>query len=232
MKIKHATNMKTNRILRNSCAAALSAALLFALEPASHAANLVYYVTLNVASLQANPDAPFSLDLQLQTGSANATTGAGNVTNTVALSNFVFLNGSATVTPNFTSGGETGSFANTVTLTNSSSTNEFAAAFNSQVTQISFKVTQTTNSEVATGPITMDQFNVLIDDNNTGDGFVPTTAPGGADVNAFSSTSSPDPGVTASITAIPEPRSTAMLCLGGALLSLWGFRRKNSKACA
>ncbi len=60
--------------------------------------DLTYTVTLNLGTLDINPSDTFSLDLQFITGS-------GNVTNTVKLSNFQFLGGSADSTPEFTSGG-------------------------------------------------------------------------------------------------------------------------------
>jgi hypothetical protein len=244
MKIKRTTNMKIKKRTRLiCCAAVLSTAFLLALAPASRAANLIYTVTLYTSSLDSNPDAPFSLDLQLLTGSGNPTTGAGNVSNTVTLSNFTFLGGSASGTPNFTAGGESGSLAGGLTLTNSSGNNEFAEAFSSSVTSITFKVNETLNTEVVgSGLPTPDTFSVFIDDNNTADGFVPTTAPGGADalviselvsgdtfssVGFYDSTSSPDPGVV----AVPEPGSTGMLCLGGTILAIW-VRRKTSRVCA
>src|SRR4051812_26365032 len=100
--------MKTNRLAR-ACGAALLATALLALAPSSHAADLVYYVTLDLSSLIGNPNQPFSLDFDLVTGSS--TGGHGNVTNTVTLSNFIFTGGTPTGTPNFTLGGQSGSFA-------------------------------------------------------------------------------------------------------------------------
>jgi len=212
--------MKTTRIIRALGAAVLSTALLLALAPASRANNLIYYVTLNVASLDSNLDAPFSLDLQLAPGS-------DNVTNTVTLSNFTAFGGSFTGVT-YTAGGESGSVGTSVVLTNSNpSNNEFAEAFSNTTTSIMFKVNETNNQETVTsGTPAPDQFNVFIDDNNTADGFVPTTDPSGNDtlandamvaspllsqVNHYSS-QSPDSGVTTSI--VPEPGSAAMLLVG------------------
>jgi hypothetical protein len=224
---------KNNKRIR--FAAAVSAALLLGLASGGHAANLTYTVTINTLSLVNNTDAPFSLDLQLATGSGNPVTGAGNVSNTVTLSNFVFTGGSASGSPNFTQGGVSGSFATTLTLTNTAGNNEFAEAFSPGVTQISFNVTETLNTEtVGTGTPTPDQFNVFIDDNNTADGFVPTTDPTGNDTLVSSSLVS---GNTASsvqhntITAIPEPGTTAILCIGGVLLAIVA-RRKATQARA
>jgi hypothetical protein len=217
--------MKTTRLLRAS-GAALFIALLLGLAPASHAGDLIYYVTINTASLVGNGDQPFSLDFQLVTGSS--TGGHGNVTNTITLSNFAFTGGTPTGTPNFTQGGQSGSFATSIVLTNSSLNNEFAEDFTIFPTQIQFRVDETTNSEtVGSGTPIPDQFNVYLDDNNTASGFVPTTDPSGANtlvsstinsgillssVQTYSSTSSPDPGVSVSV--VPEPGSAAMLLVG------------------
>ena len=211
--------MKNTRILRAGGAALLAIALLQALSPASKAADLIYTVTLNTASLLGNADAPFSLDLDLVTGS-------GNVANMVTLSNFVFTGGVAASGPNFTQGGQSGSVASSVILTNSSPNNEFAIGFTTFPSQISFQVDETTNSEVVgSGTPIPDQFAVYLDDNNTASGFVPTTDPSGANtlvsstifsgmtlgsVTTYSSTT-PDAGVTA---AVPEPGSAALLLFG------------------
>ena len=214
--------MKTSRTARACGAAVLSALILLASAASSQAqtfGDLTYYVTLNVSSLTSNGNGPFSLDLQLNTGS-------GNVTNTVTLSNFTFTNGSATGSPNFTLGGETGSLTSSVTLTNSSATNELAQAFSGTTTQISFAVDETSNSELVSGGTAIpDQFSVYLDD-ATGS-FIPTTDSVNStlvteaitaqqtlgSVSTFSSTS-PDGGVTASVSAVPEPGSAAMLVLG------------------
>jgi small ligand-binding sensory domain FIST len=244
MKTKHNMNdMKTTLKLRVCCTTFLTAVFLLALAPASRAANLDYNVTLHMtSSILNNTNAPFSLDLQLATGS-------GNVTNSVALSNFVFTGVTAAGTSNYTAGTPSGSFASTLTLTvnNSTPISEFAEAFSTNVGaitgSISFHVSQTTISEtVGSGTAIPDQFNVFIDDNNTTDGFVPTTAPGGTDalltsaissgetvasVNTYSS-SSPDDGVTTNVQAVPEPGSWAMLCIGGLSLLAWRFKGRHA----
>lgn len=225
--------MKTTRIVRAFRAAALSAAFLLALAPASRAANLIYYVTLDVASLTSNANGPFSLDLQLVPGS-------DNVTNTVTLSNFTAFGGSFTGIPSFTNGGESGSVGTSVVLTNSDPVdNEFAEPFTSSTTLIMFKVNETNNAEtVGVGDPVPDQFNVAILDSGLSN--IQTTDPGGGNalvsdamvgspflsqVNTYTS-QSPDAGVTA---AAPEPGSAALLLLGaGGLLA----RRKRPAALA
>jgi len=208
--------MKITRSLCTGGAALLTAALALAFAPESRA-NFDFTVTINVASLVSNPNGPFSLDLQLADGS-----GLANSDNTVTISNFVFTGGSATGTPTFTSGGESGSFASSVVLTNSAFDNEFAQAFSSGVTQIQFTVDET--STVDTTP---EQFNVAIFDNNFMN--ITTTNPDSSDtliesaiirnetigsVKTFSSTGT-NGGVTASVAAaVPEPGSAAMLLVG------------------
>jgi len=217
--------MKTTRILSASGVALLSTTFLFALAPASRAADLVYNLTLNLNSLAINPNGPFSLDLQLVQGS-------GNVTNKVTLSNFVFTGGSPTGTPDFTSGNETGSLASSIVLTNTASDNEFAQAFSSGTTQLSFKVDETSNSElVGSGTPIPDQFNVAILDNGLNN--IPTTDPSGgntlvssaiaanqtlASVDAYSSLS-PDAGVTVNLSATPEPRSGVLGLLAACVMA-------------
>jgi hypothetical protein len=190
----------------------LSAASLFAFAPAAKAVtfpDLVYTLTLNLSSLPSNPNGPFSLDFQLATGS-------GNVTNTVTLSNFVFTGGTAVGTPDFTSGGESGSLASSVVLTNSSSFNELAQAFSSGVTQISFQVDETRNTDVVgNGTVTPDQLNVAILDNNRNN--IPTTDPSGANELATSVLVTTETAATVkqfSVAAVPEPSTYATL-LGG-----------------
>jgi hypothetical protein len=218
-----------NTLTKRVHGAILTAGLLLGCAASSNAAgqpDLNYNVILNVASIIGDSNGPFSLDLQLAPGS-------DNVTNTITLSNFTFLGGSASSTPNFTMGGESGSLATTLTLTNSNNIdNEFAEAFSAGVTQISFHVDQTVNPETGVNAIN-DQFNVSIDDNS---GFpFATTDPSGnnqlvsseiiegeslSDVKFYSSTS-PNPGVT----AVPEPKSSAMLLIGA--LGLFAWKRRS-----
>jgi hypothetical protein len=225
-------------------AALLSAGLSLAFVPAAHATtypDLVYYVKLNLSSLAGNANGPYSLDFQLATGS-------GNVTNTVTLSNFQYVGGGVTGTPNYTAGGESGSLATSLVLTDSSLNNEFAEALTAGVTQLSFKVDETPNSEVvSSGTPIPEQFNVFLDD-STGYSIPTTDSSGGtlvesdlgssstlATVETFTSTS-PDAGVTASVSAsapvlTPEPASTSLLLLGaGGVLGFLGLRRRLGNA--
>ena len=215
--------MKTKRILSAFGAALLSPAFMLALAPAAQAAtfpDLTYTVNLDLSSLGLNPNGPFSLDLQLVQGS-------GNVTNTVKLSNFSFTGGSATGTPDFTMGNESGSLATTVTLTNTSSDNEFAEAFSAGVTQISFTVDQTPNSEVVTsGTPIPDQFNVAILDTNLNN-LATTDISGGNTLisSALSSNATSASVDRYSLIAAPEPGSAAMFLLGACgVLGILGAR--------
>ncbi|MEP6669266.1 MAG: PEP-CTERM sorting domain-containing protein [Chthoniobacter sp.] len=233
--------MKMTRFLRTSCAAVLSTAFLLALAPAGHAANLVYWVTLNTTSLLGNSNAPFSLDLQLVSGS-------GNVSNTVTLSNFSLTGGSGSLSPTGTQtytplGNTSGSLLTSVVLTSPSGqpdgVNEYAEVLPAGVIQIVFKVTETNVAEVVgSGLPSPDQFNVFIDDNSTFS--IPTSdATGGtlvsnamvastflSQVNTYTS-QSPEGGVTASISSVPEPGSAALLLLGTVGLAA---RRKRTAA--
>ncbi|HSI15381.1 MAG TPA: NF038129 family PEP-CTERM protein [Chthoniobacter sp.] len=226
--------MKNNRIFRSFTKVALTASFLLALASVSNAANLVYFVTLDVASLVSNPNGLFALDLQLVPGS-------NNVTNSVTLSNFIVTGGTLTGSPDFTFGGATGSSASSITLTNSnSSDNEYAELFSSGVTRIQFQVTETSNSEtVGSGTPIPEQFNVAIYDNTQSN--IPTTDPSGGNtlvssaivagqtlssVQTFTSMS-PDAGVSAtvSLSAVPEPTSVGLLLVGACGLLA---RRKRS----
>jgi hypothetical protein len=230
--------MKPTRILSATSAALLITALLVAMAPAAKATtfpDLQYNVTLNLSSLNLLPNAPFSLDLQLVTGSA-----AANVTNTVTLSNFVFTGGTASGTPDYTNGNESGSLASSVVLTTGTTpvaqeANEFAEAFSSGVTSISFHVDQTPNSElVSSGTPIPDQFNVAILDNGLNN--VPTTDPSGAANDTYTLVSSAiSSSETASnvnyytIVATPEPSSTALsFVVAGGLLGLVLLRRRSA----
>jgi hypothetical protein len=218
--------MKNTRITGAFSALFLSAALL-AFAPAARATtypNLTYNVTLDLSSLGNDSNTPFSLDLQLVSGS-------GNATNTVTLSNFVFTGGTASGTSDFTSGNESGSLASTLTLTTGTSPtaqsdNEFAEALSSGVTQVSFSVNQTRNPEVVTsGTAIPDQFNVSVLDSDLDN--VPTTDPSGAANDTYTLVSS---AITSSetasqvnlyaldVAAAPEPSIYATLLVGLATL--------------
>ncbi len=221
--------MKTTRILGASGAAILSTAFLLAFAPAAQAAtfpDLVYSLTLNLGSLDLNPSAPLSLDFQLITGS-------GNVTNTVKLTNFVFTGGTAGAV-DIANGGESGSLASGILLTstpNGSLDNEIALALSSGVTQITFTVDQTPNSElVGTGTAIPDQFNVAILDGDFDN--IPTTDPSGGNAlvsSVLGSTSTLATVKQYSVVAAPEPSSTGLFLLGaGGLVAMLGLRRRNA----
>lgn len=201
--------------------AIVSALSLLALSQAKATTypDLTYNVTLNLANLAGYTDGPFSLDLQLADGS-------GNVTNTVTLSNFVFTGGTASGTPNFDTGGVTGSLASSLVLTDSSLDNEFAEAFSSGVTSISFNVDQTPNSEeVMSGTAIPEQFNVYLVDPNVN--YVPTTDPTGADTLISSDLGTQATVNQYTIVAAPEPAANSLLLSGGLLaggLALWRRR--------
>jgi hypothetical protein len=218
--------MKTKRILSASGAALFVTSLLLALAPAARATNfpdLTYLVTLTLNpsfDTSNNSNGPFSLDFQLDTGS-----GAPNIVNTVKLTSFTFTGGSASATPDFTSGGESGSIASGITLTTgptpvAQGDNEYAVQFSPGVTKITFKVDETPNSELVTsGTPVPDQFNVAILDNGLNN--IPTTdfladtlvssaisdSETVGSVDTFSSIS-PDGGVVA--IATPEPHSVIL----------------------
>ncbi len=221
--------MKINSFRRLLCGVAVSGSLLLACAPQSKA-NLSYTITLDVASLIGNANAPFSLDLTLSSGSQFP-----NSLNTVILSNFTFLNGSVGAV-SYSNGGESGSMASTVTLTNSSEANELAQFIGSTVTRISFNVNETSNTN---NPYP-DQFYVAILDGGLNN--IPTTDPSGgntlvlsnintaqtlASVATYRSTANGEaPGVIAS--AVPEPSPVVGLLIGLGGLGL-GVHRKTSR---
>jgi hypothetical protein len=219
--------MKPTRIL-SAAGALLSTAFLLAFASSAKATpfpDLTYTVTLNLSSLNLDPNGPFSLDLQLLTGS-------GNQTNTVTLSDFTFTGGTATGT-NFLTGNVSGSIASSLVLTsnsnpNTASDNEFAENFSSGVTQISFQVDQTPNSETVTsGTPIPEQFNVAILDDDLNN--VPTTDPSGGNTLVSSPL-----GETSTLStvdfytlAVPEPNSAALsLLAAGGMLGLILMRRR------
>ncbi len=229
--------MKIYSFLRTSSAVLLSAAALLVLAPAAKAANAfttpndTYTVTLNLSSLETNSNGPFSLDLQLVTGS-------GNVTNTVQISNFAITGGTTVGAADYTNGGETGMIGTggSVTLTNTASDNEIAEEFSAGTTQISFTVNQTPNNEiVSSGSAIPDQFNIAVLDTNQSN--IPTTDPSGGNTLVSSdlgedatletySSLSPDGGVTV-IVATPEPSSTALSMIAAVgLIGLVLLRRR------
>jgi hypothetical protein len=223
-----------NSLLKKTCGAALlSTAFVLAFAPAARATeptfpNLTYSVTLNLGSVDLNPaNGPLSLDLVLNTGS-------GNVTNTVTLSNFVFTGGTASGTPDYTNGLESGSLASSVVLTsntpNTASDNEFEEAISSGVTKITFNVSQTPNSELVTsGTPIPDQFNVALQDGNFNS--LATTDPTGNNNLLSSAISSSETAsqvklYTLSTAAVPEPSTYATLLAGLIALGAMTLRRR------
>ena len=214
--------MKITRTHRLCCAAAVSGSLLLAFSPESRA-NLDYTVTVSTASLVANVNEPFSLDFVLGSGSQFP-----DADNTVKLTNFVFTGGSAGAV-SYSNGGETGSTASGITLTNSAEDNELATYFSNTVTSISFNVDETSNTN---NPFP-DQFDVAILDSGLNN--IPTTDPSGgntlllenintaqtlASVNTYQSTVTGEaPGVT--VSAVPEPGSAVGLLAGLGVLGLF-----------
>ena len=225
--------MKIIKICKTSRAAALSGALLLACTTVGQSANLNYTVTLNTASLAGNTNGPFSLDVVLGSGSQSP-----NSDNTVTLSNFVFYNGSAGAV-SYSSGGETGSMASSVTLTTSAEDNELAQTFSNTVTEIQFSVSMTSNTN---NPF-QDQFDVAILDGGLNN--IPTNDPSGgntlvlanintaqtlASVAAYRSTANGEaPGVTA---AVPEPTPVAGVLIGLAAIGLWVRARASRRPTA
>jgi hypothetical protein len=229
--------MKTSRILG---AAILSTTLLLALVPSAKATtypDFQFNVTLAVGSLSSNPNQPFSIDFQLAPGS-------DNVPNSVTLSNFSYVGGAASGTPDYAYGSETGLPVpgGTVVLTNANPLdNEIAEAFTPGTQYISFHVDETPNSEeVGSGTPIPDQFNVAILDNSLAN--IPTTDPSGGNtllssalgstatlsaVNTYTSIGA-DPGVFVVLSA-PEPNSGVLsLLAAGVAFTLLRLRRQRA----
>lgn len=192
------------------------------------AGTLSFQVNINTASLVGNPNAPYSLDFQLNQG-------AGAVTNSVALSDFVFTAGSPTGSPTRI-GGVTGDLSSSVFLTDTANAfNEFFQGFSGGTTMIAFDVSMTTNVD----PTTPDAFVMAILDKGLGN--IPTTGlgdslmlvnidvsnPSLAKVQTFTSTS-PDAGVTVTVTATPEPGTLGMALAAGLIALGWSVRRKRA----
>ncbi len=198
--------------------------------PALHAQLLTFDVDLNTAALnsQNSANAPFYLDLQLNYGSTP------QPSSTVTLSDFQFTGGNALGSAT-TSGSASGSLGSTVSLTASSSSqfNELFQQFSSSTTDINFHALV---SESGAGTVPT-EFATAIFDNSLGSPApLFTSAPDTqslvllnlnptntmANVGAFTSISSADgntpvTGISATITPVPEPSTTAAI-LGGAVL--------------
>jgi len=213
-----------NLISKNNFAL-LATAIALLTAPALSAQTLTFGVDLNTATLNAqnSANAPFFLDFQLNYGSNTLPT------STVTLSNFQFTNGSASGSAT-TTGTVTGNLtASDIILTASSTSlmNELYQPFSSGTTDIKFSVSVT---GFGVG-VTPTSFTSAIMDSSLGfPAQIFTTAPdtesmvvlnlGAApsigNVGAFSSLSSADTntsvtGVSASITPVPEPSTTAAI---------------------
>jgi hypothetical protein len=190
-----------------------------------HAATLSFQVNVNTASLIGNPNAPYSLDFQLNQGT-------GAATNTVALSHFVFTAGNPTGSPTRI-GGVTGDLTSSVFLTDATNpANEFFQGISGGTTRIAFDVSMTDNVD----PTTPDAFVMAILDKSLGN--IPTTGLGDslllvnidvsnlslANVQTFTSTS-PDAGVTVTVT--PEPGTLGMVVAVGLIALGRRVRRKS-----
>ncbi len=191
-------------------------------------AQLAFNVDLSLNSaLNANLNAPFYLDFQLNSG--------GVLGNMATISNFTFTGGAPTgSTTLFGPGSASGSLLTSVTLSDATGSIELFQQITSTTTDIKFQVTLTGNVNVVA-----DEFTAAILDNSTFQ--VTTTAPDGislitapidstlalGEVGAYATTGgSTAPGIVASRSAtVPEP-SALVGVLGGIALLLG--RRKRS----
>ena len=191
----------------------------------SQAGTLSFQVDVNTAPLLGNPNGPFSLDFQLNPGT-------GAATNSVSLYNFAFTSGNATGSPTLI-GNAAGSLTSSVSLNDASDTNsEFFQGFSATTTHITFDATLTENVD----PTTPDAFVMAVLDNNLFN--IPTPGLGDslllanisvsnlslANFQKFTSTS-PDAGVTVSVSPTPEPGTLGMGLAAG-LIALGSFARR------
>ena len=200
--------------------------------PGAAQAQLNYSVWVDTSSLIGSADGPFSLDFQLNDGSAF---GDGN--NSAVLSDFQFGGGSATGSANLF-GGATGDLGSSVTLDETAAFNEFYQTF-TPGSWLSFKVSLTTQTEAGDTP---DLFGFAILDGNTfnvpteslgTDMFVEITV-GGQTVNA-SAFASLDHTIAAPVlTPVPEPATYGLwagLALGVVVAARRWQRRRSRVAC-
>lgn len=184
--------------------AAMGVALLGA--SASYAAS--YHIEVNTAGLGLSPSAPFSLDFQFNDG------GVLN-NNTATVSNFNFFGGSAGGSPTLISGatGDIAAVVPSVTFNNSGAFQELFQGF-TPGTKLSFDVAMTTNLDGATP----DAFVFAILDNGLAN--IPTNGLGNSLVLVEINSTLPavqtfaGTGEFASVTAVPEPETFAMLLAG------------------
>ncbi|MDD5199812.1 MAG: NF038129 family PEP-CTERM protein [Terrimicrobiaceae bacterium] len=229
--------MKMKRNIRHLSLSLLFSTCILLSAPISRA-DLAFHVDINTASLVGNPSGPFSLDFQLSQGNG--------LSNTVTLSHFTFTGGGATGAPTLTSA-VTGDLGSSVVLHDTGSAiNEFYQGFTGSTTAIGFDVSTTLN---ASGGIP-DAFTVAILDSSTFN--IQTTSPGSGTVSAtdylvsapidvttvvasaatYTSdvSGSTTPGVTATVTAVPEPSAYGFTIGLGALALLLARRAKARNA--
>ncbi len=195
--------------------------VLALLAPQASQAQFTFNVDLSLNSaLNANLNAPFYLDFQLNSG--------GALGNMATISNFTFTGGAPTgSTTLFGSGSASGSLLTSVTLSDATGSIELFQQITSTTTDIKFQVTLTGNVNVVA-----DEFTAAILDNSTFQ--VTTTAPDGislitapidstlalGEVGAYvTAGDSTAPGIVASRSAaVPEPSAIVSVFGGIALL--------------
>ena len=220
--------------MKNTLALFASAIALLCV-PALRAQVLTFNVDISTAGLAADSaNAPLDLDFNLQYGNSAL------ASNTVTLSNFSFLGGSALGTP-VVSGSATGSLSSTVSLLASSAHpfSDFYQQFSAGTTDIKFTATVTEPGPDVGVPT---EFTAAILDNSLGfPAQLYTTAPDTmslvtlalsssntiGNVKTYSAFSSADGNTAVSgvFAAIPEPSTTAIILGGVVMLFAFCARR-------